>query len=133
MSKRMSELNAQAFSRLTEPWRNQRVGIRPDFVPEMAAWLLIHAKQYERTLSGIQRMDYRTTDPYVLGMRDHIRHALSTLQTLMDALGSGWERCYWNEATSVVSEHLGIVIGEPLPDDQTAVKGITVHSPDEGI
>ena len=106
----------QNFNLLTEALRRGRRRIRPQYVPELVAWLVMKANLKDEFLHAARRAHQNPHDEYVAGITTYTRHCLSMLQQLINELCDGWDKHDWDSATNQVADELGIVIGLPLPE-----------------
>lgn len=113
--------DVQAFQHLTEKLRKGRQGVKPEYIPELTAWLLLQSASYDRCEQSVKQHARHMSDEYHEGMMLYYRHAQAVLKALLLSLEHGWERCHWNDACGKVADQLGIVYGESLPADLTHV------------
>jgi hypothetical protein len=107
----------QSFSHLTEALRRGRRRIKPEYVPELVSWLLVHSFRYERQLEKLKVPEHGTVDPYVVETFKYVRNSIAVIQHLINTLNEGFDKYDWLEATGRVGDELGIEIGKPIPEN----------------
>jgi hypothetical protein len=108
MGKRKNDPIPVTWDRLTEPLRRGRKRIKPEFIPELVAWLLVQSYQYERIVQHFRSLATRPDDEILKYNGEYAKHALSVLQSLINSLADGFDRFNWEEAKEEVYKHLNM-------------------------
>lgn len=126
MSQQPKNQRVQNFNHLTEALRRGRRRIRPEYVPELAAYLFMLSRRYERMYNAARLACKDNKDARLASTLEYINNTIATLQTITNGLCDGFDGLAWTDATDTVSEQMGIRIGEPLPGDMQTDGRVTL-------
>lgn len=115
-SKQQIVNDKELFQRITEPLRRGRRRVKPEYVPELAAWLVSQSFQYLRIVEHFQTIQTRPEDAQLILNGEYAKHALSVIQTLINGLSSGIDGNNWREAVAQIREYLGVEAGDRKTD-----------------
>lgn len=116
----------QNFELLTQALRRGRRRIRPEYVPELCAWLLMMSKRYENYHKQLKSSFAIPHDKNIRATMQYVGHCLRAIQELIDSLCDGFDGFAWRECTDVISSQLGIAIGSDLPDELNPAGKVSV-------
>lgn len=117
MSRLPNNQKVQNFSHLTEALRRGRRRIKPEYVPELAAYLYMLSRRYETMYAAARFACKDGKDARLKGTLKYINDTIATLQIIVNGLCDGFDGFAWQDAASAISSQMGINIGEPLPKD----------------
>lgn len=90
-------------------WRKRgKWAIRPEFVPSLAAWLLMMGRRYERMVKGMEDKLAVKTIPGLAESAEVLRVCTSHVQRLLDALSENFDNDDWQSAVAEICQLMNI-------------------------
>ena len=96
------------FGIMTEAYRGGRRKLRPEYVPEMAAWLLSMGQRQERIAQQLRGKLVQGSFPGLQASLRYCRQAIQTVEWLIHVLNEPFDAGDWDAACYTVADFFGI-------------------------
>lgn len=118
------------FRQLSEWWQGKKRGWKPQFIPEIVAWLYVQAARYKKQSESIPAQCRRSGDTSVAAFLAHQRVAIRVIEDLIREVHDGWSAFDWNDAVEEVSKAYGILDVSKQPVPKAPRRKVRLEQPD---
>lgn len=94
------------WSRLTQRIQGRRIRMRPEYVPELVAWLAMIRERYDRTARQAAEVHGTKSDVWIDAVRAKMEIYCEVVDALIGLAGQPWSSGQWEGITAVLSRQL---------------------------